>query len=81
MKRSRRPLLYSRYQRHDELRAIGERIGDAAGIPFYYEDFRPLWKEGIRESKRRGMYRQQYCGCLFSERDRFAPPQEGGSGV
>ncbi len=41
------------------------------GIKFYYEDFREYWKEGIKLSQENQMYRQQYCGCIYSERDRY----------
>jgi len=64
-------LLYSRYQRHDDIKAIGEELSGSYSIEFLYEDFRKGWKEGVEESKHLDMYRQQYCGCIFSERDRF----------
>jgi len=41
------------------------------GIRFHYEDFRTGWKEGVEISKKIGLYRQQYCGCIYSEKDRF----------
>ena len=66
-------LLYSRYQKHDEIRALGEQIGREHGIVFFYQDFRPGWQEGIRLSKEQGLYRQQYCGCIYSEKERYAP--------
>jgi predicted adenine nucleotide alpha hydrolase (AANH) superfamily ATPase len=65
-------LLYSRRQRHDTIRALGEEAGAALGIAFAYRDFRTCWDEGIRLSKAWGIYRQQYCGCLFSEYERYA---------
>ena len=64
-------LLYSRYQKHDEIRGLGERIGSKYGVKFYYQDFREGWQEGIRLSKERGLYRQQYCGCIYSEKERY----------
>ncbi|HAO20453.1 MAG: hypothetical protein BWK80_43440 [Desulfobacteraceae bacterium IS3] len=64
-------LLYSRFQNHEMIRAIGESAGKSVEIPFYYRDFRVGWKEGIEESKRMGLYRQQYCGCIYSEKERF----------
>ena len=64
-------LLYSKYQRHDDIKSIGEAMGRSAGIPFYYQDFRQGWKEGIKVSKDLGMYRQQYCGCIYSEKERY----------
>ena len=64
-------LLYSKYQKHDLIQSIGNSVGRSVGIPFYYADFRSGWKAGIAESKRLEMYRQPYCGCLFSEKERY----------
>jgi hypothetical protein len=64
-------LLYSRYQPHAILREMGEAVGRNAGVPFLYRDFREGWREGVAESRRRGMYRQKYCGCIYSEKERF----------
>lgn len=66
-------LLYSRYQQHDLIRASGEAIAQRYGVDFLYEDFRSGWQEGIVVSKAMGLYRQQYCGCIYSERDRYQP--------
>lgn len=72
-------LLYSRYQRHDDIRRIGEQAGRDHGVLFYYKDFRPGWQEGIRLSRELGLYRQQYCGCIYSEKERYAPRQGNSS--
>ncbi len=64
-------LLYSKFQKHDPIRSLGESVGKKQGVPFYYEDFRTGWKQGIAVSKALGMYRQQYCGCIYSEKDRY----------
>lgn len=64
-------LLYSRYQRHELIRELGAQIALEAGVAFYYEDFRLGWREGIDTSKKLGLYRQQYCGCLYSEKERY----------
>jgi predicted adenine nucleotide alpha hydrolase (AANH) superfamily ATPase len=64
-------LLYSKFQKHEVIKSIGESIGESVGIPFYYEDFRVGWKEGIETSKQLEMYRQQYCGCIYSEKERY----------
>lgn len=64
-------LLYSKFQNHELIASIGESIGKSTGIPFYYEDFRDGWKEGILKSKELEMYRQQYCGCIYSEKQRY----------
>lgn len=65
-------LLYSRRQDHEGMRAAGERASRMYGVPFFYKDFRPFWQEGIAASKELGVYRQQYCGCVFSEEERYA---------
>jgi predicted adenine nucleotide alpha hydrolase (AANH) superfamily ATPase len=64
-------LLYSKHQKHELIRSMGESIGKSAGIEFLYQDFREGWKEGIECSKQMGLYRQQYCGCIYSEKERF----------
>lgn len=64
-------LLYSRYQDHEMIKGIGGMLADRYGIPFYYDDFRLGWKEGIKDSREMGLYRQQYCGCIFSEKERY----------
>jgi len=69
-------LLYSRYQRHDIIQEVARRAAAEAGVVFYYEDFRRGWAEGIARSKALGLYRQSYCGCLFSERERSRQPQK-----
>lgn len=64
-------LLYSKYQRHDLIRQTAERLAREHGIPFYYLDFREGWSKGIELSKRLGLYRQPYCGCIYSEQERY----------
>jgi predicted adenine nucleotide alpha hydrolase (AANH) superfamily ATPase len=64
-------LLYSKYQKHDLITGIAKETATEHGIEFYYEDFRRGWREGIVESKAMGLYRQQYCGCIYSERERY----------
>lgn len=64
-------LLYSRFQQHDLIRETGENLSRQMGIPFFYEDFRGGWNEGVRISKEMEMYRQPYCGCVYSEKERF----------
>ncbi len=65
-------ILYSRKQRHDLVRQVGEAITADSPVQFLYRDFRTGWEEGIETSQEWGMYRQQYCGCLYSENERYA---------
>ena len=67
-------LLYSKQQKHELVRSMGESIGKSVGVPFLYRDYREGWKEGIERSKQIGLYRQQYCGCLYSEKERYYKP-------
>lgn len=64
-------LLYSKFQKHDLIKRIGESVASSFTIPFNYYDFRKGWKEGVEASKRLNLYRQQYCGCIYSEKERF----------
>lgn len=64
-------LLVSPYQDHQLVKEIGETMMEKLGIEFVYRDFRGEWKEGVRLSREAGLYMQGYCGCLFSERDRY----------
>lgn len=64
-------LLYSKFQQHDVIRETGEAIAKLTGMPFLYRDFRVGWKEGVIQSKELGMYRQPYCGCIYSEKERY----------
>lgn len=74
-------LLVSPFQKHGLIKEIGEAVGKEKGISFYYEDFRPGFKEATARSKELGMYRQQYCGCIYSEKERYVKKstQEGGA--
>ncbi len=60
-------LLYSKYQNHKLVRRVCEFVAHNEWTNFYYEDFRPLWGRGITASKKMGLYRQRWCGCIFSE--------------
>ncbi len=74
-------LLYSRQQKHDLIKEIAEGIAAKTGISFYYEDFREGWGFGIEKSKELGLYRQQYCGCIYSEAERFAGSEKRNGSV
>ena len=60
-------LLISPYQRHDMIKELAEKLGRENGIEFYYEDFRPHFREGQQMAKDAGIYRQKYCGCIISK--------------
>ena len=65
-------LLYSRYQPHEVIKTAGEAQAAQKDAPgFAYRDFRSDWQEGIDRSKSMELYRQPYCGCVYSESDRY----------
>ena len=72
-------LLYSKFQNHSLIQEIGAAVAKETGVDFFYHDFRPGWKQGIEESKALGMYRQSYCGCIYSEKDRYFKPVKNSS--
>jgi hypothetical protein len=64
-------LLVSPYQKHDLLREIGQNAGLEYGVEFYYEDFRRGWQQSRKMAREWGLYLQKYCGCIYSEKERF----------
>lgn len=64
-------LLYSRYQNHEQLKECGFALAKKYNIQFIYRDFREGWQIGIDKSRELGMYRQPYCGCIYSEQERY----------
>lgn len=64
-------LLYSIYQKHDYIKLLCEKYAEEFGIGFLYRDFRYGFWEGHSKAKDEGLYMQKYCGCVFSEEDRY----------
>lgn len=70
-------LMLSPYADHALLRSAGEEASARTGVPFVYNDLRHLYGRSVELSRAAGLYRQPYCGCIFSERDRFARGSPG----
>ena len=64
-------LLVSPYQKHEELKAVCEELAELSGVKFLYRDFRVGFREGQAKARELGLYMQKYCGCIFSEEDRY----------
>ena len=64
-------LLISPYQNHEALKEIAYKMAEKYGIEFLYRDFRPGFREGQNKARELGLYMQKYCGCVFSEEDRY----------
>lgn len=64
-------LLASPYQKFDMIIQIGREMGRRYGLDFHAEDLRRGWalsRDIVREF---GLYRQKYCGCIYSEMERY----------
>ena len=64
-------LLISPHQKHDLLREIGNELAMERGIDFLYADLRKRYSDSRHMTKGLNLYRQQYCGCVYSEWERF----------
>lgn len=64
-------LLYSIYQKHDYIKKLCEDLSKEYDIDFLYRDFRIGFWEGHDKAIKLGLYMQKYCGCIFSEEDRY----------
>ncbi len=65
-------LLISPHQEHDLLRGIGNELAEEIGIQFRYVDLRKRYSDSRRITKPLALYRQQYCGCVYSEWEHYA---------
>lgn len=64
-------LLVSPYQKHEELKKVCERLAKESGLKFVYRDFRVGFRDGQAKAREAGLYMQKYCGCIFSEEERY----------
>ncbi len=64
-------LFISPHQQHEAARRAGEESAAACGTEFLYADIRKRYSQSRHITKPMELYRQQYCGCLFSEWERY----------
>jgi predicted adenine nucleotide alpha hydrolase (AANH) superfamily ATPase len=64
-------LLVSPYQKFDIIVDIGRAMQDKYSVEFFAEDFRTGFRQGRMTAKEMNLYRQKYCGCIYSEMDRY----------
>lgn len=64
-------LFASLYQDHDLMKKTAEKLAEKYGVEFLYRDFRPNFRVGNQTAREIGLYCQKYCGCIFSEEDRY----------
>ena len=64
-------LFISPYQQHELMREVAERAAHEYGVEFLYRDLRPYFRAGQDFAREHGFYMQKYCGCVFSEEERY----------
>lgn len=64
-------LTVSPYQNQELIKRAAMEAAENFGVEYLHFDFRDLYKRSIELSREAGLYRQPYCGCVFSERDRY----------
>jgi hypothetical protein len=75
-------LLYSKYQNHEAIVANAQELDRESPSPaFYYQDFRPFFDEGQKLAREKNYYMQKYCGCIFSNEDRYKKSSHFGNNL
>ena len=69
-------LLISPHQKHELIREIGVMAARETGAAFLYADLRKRYSDSRHITKPMELYRQQYCGCVYSERERYSEKPE-----
>ena len=64
-------MVSSTHQDHDAIRRAGEEAAGEPAVEFVYIDLRSQAAAGQATAKKMSLYRQQYCGCIFSEDERY----------
>lgn len=64
-------LTISPLKKSSKLNEIGDRLGEEVGVKYLLSDFkkREGYKRSIELSKEYNLYRQNYCGCVYSQNE------------
>lgn len=64
-------LSISPHKNADKLNEIGEKLAEKYHVKYLYSDFKKKngYKHSIELSNQFGLYRQEYCGCIFSKQE------------
>ena len=71
-------LLSSARQKHEQIAELASSLAGGGSPAFFYQDFRAGRKEAMEISRQWEIYRQQYCGCLYSEWERYHKELDSG---
>lgn len=64
-------LLASPYQNFDAICRYGKSQASLYNIEFVIRDFRQDFRQALNMARSMGIYMQKYCGCIFSEEERY----------
>jgi predicted adenine nucleotide alpha hydrolase (AANH) superfamily ATPase len=70
-------LLISPHQKHELVKEVGAWAAVKSGVEFFYADLRKRYSDSRHITKPMELYRQQYCGCIYSEWERWRGEGEG----
>jgi len=70
-------LLISPYQNHEKIKELGEKYAELYNIKFFYKDSRGSFRAGQKKARENNIYMQKYCGCIFSEEERYLHLRKG----
>lgn len=65
-------LSVSPYQDHESIQEAGKRAAKQHGVDFKYFDWRDIFREYQNIAREIGLYSQAWCGCMYSETERYA---------
>ncbi|MCD7947051.1 MAG: epoxyqueuosine reductase QueH [Oscillospiraceae bacterium] len=71
-------LMVSPYQNYDLICRIGTEVGAQYHVPFLPRPFFHHFREGQEKARALGLYMQKYCGCIFSEEERYLKKNQKG---
>ena len=72
-------LLISPYQDHEQIVSKGKELSEKYNVLFHIKDYRPHFRDAMARSKELGLYRQKYCGCIFSKIERYGKIKNRGT--
>lgn len=58
-----------------KINAIGQSVGEQYGVAWLPSDFKKQerYKRSIALSREYGLYRQNFCGCVYSKQEKEKP--------
>lgn len=64
-------MLVSPYLDREAILAAGAAAAARTGTEFIAADWRPQFRAAQQQAREQGLYLQQYCGCIYSDNERY----------